>query len=249
MKKFLKISATIVILAGTVLLLGFADSEHHNLICQSVVINVLNPGDHALVTQEEILDFINEDSRPLTGRRIESLNLNRIERNLVNHPYISQAEVYSTIDGLLSVTVGLRYPVVRVINLNDEHALIDREGVLIPLSDAHRFNLTIANGFIPESFAFGPGQEIPLDSLPETSALRQIHAVGTYIHDDPFLAAMIEQIYVDPKGQIELIPQLGRQVILLGDATGLEKKLGKLPPHPGARRPFGVFKMRGAHGR
>lgn len=48
------------------------------------------------------------------------------------------------------------------------------------------------------------------------------------IRQNNFLQALISQIYVNSKGEFDLIPQLGKQIIHLGSIENIEKKLNKL---------------------
>ncbi|RLD54531.1 MAG: cell division protein FtsQ, partial [Bacteroidetes bacterium] len=49
-----------------------------------------------------------------------------------------------------------------------------------------------------------------------------------YINDDEFLKAQIEQIYVTESKEFELIPKVGRQLILFGGIENMEKKFNNL---------------------
>jgi cell division protein FtsQ len=55
-----------------------------------------------------------------------------------------------------------------------------------------------------------------------------VYEAGLVISRDEFLKAMIEQVYVNANQKMELVPQLGRQIILLGDGSNLEGKFLKL---------------------
>jgi cell division protein FtsQ len=52
--------------------------------------------------------------------------------------------------------------------------------------------------------------------------------MSLYIQNDPFLMAMIDQVDITASNKFELIPKLGDQVILFGDATNIDKKFNKL---------------------
>ena len=66
------------------------------------------------------------------------------------------------------------------------------------------------------------------DSAGGACSLASLFRVAIYISNDPFFKAQIEQIYVDPDGEIELIPAVGSHVILFGRADDLDDKFSKL---------------------
>ena len=52
--------------------------------------------------------------------------------------------------------------------------------------------------------------------------------LARYINKDDFWSAQIEQLYVNENGDIELIPRVGNQKIIFGDATQMKEKFNKL---------------------
>jgi cell division protein FtsQ len=57
---------------------------------------------------------------------------------------------------------------------------------------------------------------------------RDLYKTAQYIKSDTLWDAQIEQIVVDQKNDIELIPRVGNQRIVLGNADSLEKKMKNL---------------------
>ena len=79
----------------------------------------------------------------------------------------------------------------------------------------------MATGHITEVF----GSRV--DSL-HTQLARDLYKTAQYIKKDTLWDSQIEQIVVDQKNDIELIPRVGNQRIILGDADSLEKKMKNL---------------------
>jgi cell division protein FtsQ len=65
-------------------------------------------------------------------------------------------------------------------------------------------------------------------SKADSALLDNIKAMSLYIQNDAFLMAMIDQINITSSNKFELIPKLGDQIILFGDATNIDKKFDKL---------------------
>jgi cell division protein FtsQ len=58
--------------------------------------------------------------------------------------------------------------------------------------------------------------------------LEQVYEVAGFIQKDGFWSSQIEQIYVNEKFEIELVPRVGNHTILLGNSEDLENKMGNL---------------------
>ena len=52
--------------------------------------------------------------------------------------------------------------------------------------------------------------------------------MARFINDHPFWKSQIEQVYVNNKGEYELIPRVGGHLIKLGSHSGYQKKLRNL---------------------
>jgi cell division protein FtsQ len=56
----------------------------------------------------------------------------------------------------------------------------------------------------------------------------RILELGSYMSNSPFWSAQIEQIYIDPKGEIILSPRVGDQKIYFGTLSDIHNKFNKL---------------------
>jgi len=60
------------------------------------------------------------------------------------------------------------------------------------------------------------------------SELKDLYTLSTYIYNDVFLKAQIEQIYLNQDNEFELVPKVGRHLVLFGDLAEMETKFDKL---------------------
>jgi cell division protein FtsQ len=58
--------------------------------------------------------------------------------------------------------------------------------------------------------------------------LSAIFLLARLIQADKFLEAQTEQIFINEHHEIELVPKIGNQLILLGNSNRMEEKLRKL---------------------
>ena len=63
---------------------------------------------------------------------------------------------------------------------------------------------------------------------PDSILLFGIVKLATYINTDSFWTAQIAQIHINGESKFEMVPLIGDQLILLGDAEQLDKKFKRL---------------------
>jgi cell division protein FtsQ len=235
MKKFLKIleiSAWVLFAAGLFTLLGFTTAEHNRLRCTRYSINIDYGSADVLVTKEDVYGIIKRTGNLLKGEKYGSVDAERIEKVLRKQPYIAKADVYVTLDGEAIIDVVQRQPVLRIFNKSNESFYLDGTGHLLPLNPNFSARVIVASGYIPETYVHNinyTADTVKLnDSLQFNSVMNNLYRLSLYIQKDKFLKALIDQIYVDPAGEFELIPRIGNQVILFGNAEDMDDKFEKL---------------------
>ncbi|WP_231426285.1 cell division protein FtsQ [Pedobacter sp. Leaf250] len=211
--------AWLISLAGVVVLLSFINVKKQTVKCTDV--KILIPGADNFIEREEIDQILREDQGVLLGRNIENINIHKIEKKLQSNPYIAFAKVYVEMDGVLHIEVKQRQPIVRILNSNGQDFYIDNDGLKMPISSNFTANVLVATGNITEVF----GSRV--DTL-HTKLAHDIYKTALYIKKDTLWDSQIEQLVVDQKNDIELIPRVGNQRIILGNADSLEKKMNNL---------------------
>jgi cell division protein FtsQ len=211
--------AWLVSLAGVVVLLSFINVKKQTVKCTDV--KILIPGADNFIERAEIDAILKEDQGVLLGRNLEKINIHQIEKKLQSNPYIAFAKVYVDMDGVLHIEVKQRQPIVRILNETGQDFYIDNDGLKMPISSNFTANVLVATGHISEVF----GSRV--DTL-HTKLARDLYQTAQYIKKDTLWDAQIEQIVVDQQNDMELIPRVGNQRIILGNADSLEKKMNNL---------------------
>lgn len=211
--------AWLISLAGLVVLLGFINVKKETVKCTDV--KIIIPGADNFIEREEIDAILREDQGILLGRNLQRINIHQIEKRLRSNPYIAFAKVYVDMDGVLNIEVKQRQPVLRILNESGQDFYIDNDGLKMPISSNFTANVLVATGRITEVF----GSRV--DTL-HTKLARDLYKTALFIKKDTLWNAQIEQIVVDDKKDMELIPRVGNQRIILGNADSLEKKMTNL---------------------
>jgi len=206
-------------LSGLVVLMSFIEIKKSEVVCRDVKVYI--PGNQYFIDKKEIDNILQVKDHSLIGRRIGDINIQLLESKLKANPFIASAKVYTDMDGIIMVEITQRQPILRIMNQWDQDFYVDEHGYKTPLSDNFTARVLAANGYIDEPFT---GK---VDTL-HTQIAAEVYKTADYIRKDSLWDAQIAQIYVTQDHEIELIPRVGNQRILLGDADSLDTKFHNL---------------------
>jgi cell division protein FtsQ len=199
--------------------MSFVSIKKNTVTCTNI--KILIPGADNFIEREEVDAILKQSQGVLIGKKLEQINLEQIEQKLKANPYIAFATVYADMNGVIHINVKQRQPILRIINSSDQDFYIDRNGLKMPISPNFTASVLVANGRIMESFS---GK---VDTL-ITKLAKDLYKTAFYIEQDTLWDAQIEQLVVNDKNDIELVPRVGNQRIILGSADSLEVKMRNL---------------------
>ena len=209
----------LISLSGLITLMSFIEIKKSSLKCKDV--KVLLPGKFNFIERDEVDRILMQSAGTMVGTDLDEINIHKLENDLKANPFIEFAKVYADMTGIIHVQIRQREPVIRVVNMANLHFYIDANGNKIPLSDNYTAKVLVASGFIEEDFS---GR---VDTL-KTQLLRDLYRTALYIKGDTLWDNQIEQLFVDLKGDIEMVPRVGNQKIILGSADSLQTKFRNL---------------------
>ena len=203
---------------GFMVLCASALTEQKNIKVRQVKVSIDSGKDIFFVNSDDVFEIINHNyPSGLVGMRLDTLNLKDLEKDVSRNPFIQTAELYTTIRGDVTVKVEQREPIARVINNNRVSFYIDRNGVKMPASTKFTPRVPVFCGDIKINSE--PGRNTA-DSI----LFNSMYSLALYIDGNSFWKAQVQQVNVTEKGEFEIIPMLGNQTILLGNANELDEK-------------------------
>lgn len=214
-----KAFAWAICLSGVIVLMSFIDIKKKDVKCTHV--KILIPGADNFIEREEIDAILKQSQGNLIGKILADINTHEMESAIKANPYIAFAKVYADMDGVINIQIKQRQPVLRIINAGGQDYYIDRDGLKMPMSPNFTANVLVATGDILEGFG---GR---IDTL-ITPLVADLYKTALFLKQDTLWDAQIEQIFVNSKRDIELIPRVGNQRIILGNADSLAVKMGNL---------------------
>lgn len=206
--------------------------QRHEMTCTGLRVEIAD--DYDMVTQAEVEHFLRNDYGPYIGQRLDSVNLDRIERILDGKGAILKAEAYTTKDSLLHILVTQRRPVVRF-QRSDGGFYSDAEGFLFPLQENFSPMVPIIDGDIPLT------QALDYKGLPQDE--RQAEWLGKILGMISYMASHdpwtedIVQITVQKDGDIVMIPRKGKERFIFGPPTDVESKFRRMADYYGTILP------------
>lgn len=231
MKRIINLSFNFALLAGIFVLLGFMRNEHGTAICSNIRVSVDYHKSDTLISSDEIYNMIQSKFDTLQGQNIQLSQLSEIKQSISAIPYILKADVDFPLNGTLRIRASQRIPIVKIM-AGSQSWYIDQLGVVMPRHKSFSARVPVASGHLGQTAALKTGNN--LQTLADTNAvftgsrINQVLMMAKFIHNDKLLSSLIEQIYLNPEGSIELFTYVGGQRILFGKAEDFEEKFSKL---------------------
>lgn len=231
MKKVLKIGGWSLFGIGVMVMLFFVNAGYNNVATKKPEIQIVKPGGHNFVTEEKVLEVMNDLGYSFDGQSLGEIDLDRIENEVKAIPGVKDVQAYEYSNGVVKLDIEQQLPIARVILKGGKMGCyIDVEGNVIPLSQDYIAKVPVFTGYIYEPYNQIPNiSEINVsDSISALHVLDEIYQLALEINNDEFLAAQILQVYVNEEEEFELIPRVGNHRILFGGINDCQDKFFRL---------------------
>ncbi len=220
-KKILLTILWSVITAATVTLLVAAIRKNDAALCKDVVVNIYGvEAVEKFVDEKDVLQTIQAvcGQNPV-GKKTGTFNLRSIETILQKNAWVKTAQLFFDNANVLQVKIYEREPLARVFTTSGSSFYIDTALKMLPLSNKFSARLPVFTGF--------PSETVVL-SKKDSGLLAGIKSISLAIQKDTFCMAMIEQVDITAQRQFEMMPKIGTQVIVFGNAEDAAEKFEKL---------------------
>ena len=178
--------------------------------CKKLDVYIKDSADLNFISEKKITRILHRNGINPIGQSLKDINTTAIEKVLSEHPAIKEVECYKTPSGNLRIDIWQKKPIFRVMSNNGNY-YIDDEKNTIPISDDFAAYVPIVTGDVNKEFA-----------------MNELFDFIVFLRDNKFWNSQIEQININKDNEVELIPRVGDQIILLGTLDDYEKKLNKL---------------------
>jgi cell division protein FtsQ len=228
MKKILSIIVWILSTAGILILYGFARESFQSSDIKDLQIRIDRAQPNGFLSYNSLRTAINKASDSVIGKQVKQVDVARLSAMIDQNPWVSGNEVCIGLDGVLRIKVDERKAIIRVYSYGNKSLYLDEAGYLFPENINYTPRVRIASGYISLPASKNRAKGHVLDSLYSQSILNELLKIEMALRDNEFLDALIDQIYVNSIGEYELVPKLGKAVVILGNTEMLNHKLAKL---------------------
>ena len=190
------------------LLYGFSSVKNSTKTVAETSIE-FKEGSNDFLTQKMVNKLLIQNGEEVKNQAKSVIDLQGLEHSVRSNPYIENAKVYLTIDGVLKTVVKQRTPIARI-NTEKTSYYIDKQGVEVPLSSNYSARVLLVTGAV------------------EKKDLKQITAFVNVILSDDFLKKEIIGIHKKQQDAFVLSVRSGNYKIELGNLKRLSAKLTKL---------------------
>lgn len=211
MKKFLSLLAMLLVI-GYLLVASTAFSAlPTGKACRDVKLIVKDGVNAEFISQAEVVTMLKTNKAYPVGKLMEEIRTDELEELLSKHPLVENVECYKTPGDYLCVEVSQRIPLLRIMSSNGEHYYIDNKGKLMTPGKNCLAHCAIVTGHVDKAYA-----------------IECLYPFGLYLQENKFWGAQIEQIHVDSKKEVELVPRVDGHIICMGKLNDFEQKLQRL---------------------
>lgn len=218
MKKLFRNITWSLLAVAAISLLVAAMYNKDNLVTTDISINVRPSENESFIKQNDVRSIL-EKNGAHKGAVLSEVNLNNIEGQLQKNPWISHAEAYYDNRRNLHIDILTRAPIARVFTLSGNSFYIDSACIKMPLFNVYPSRMLMFTSF--------PSDKNKL-SAPDSLLMEEVKNIATFISQDSFWMAQTAQVDITPEGKFVLIPVIGNQQIILGNAENLSQKFQAL---------------------
>lgn len=215
------IAATLWIGAGItlVIFLVAAIRKRDDKLCSGLKIEIIDVKNNLFADKNDISGMINYMAPRIKERPINDFDLQQMEKTLEENVWIKDAELFFDNNEVLQVKVKEREPIARVFTESGKSYYIDKEFVRLPLSTKFSASVPVFTN-------------CPLDkskwNAADSIVLSQMVSLSSFLMNNSFWMAQIEQVACTAQKQFIMYPQIGDHSIILGDGNNLDAKFRKL---------------------
>lgn len=187
--------------------------------CHGIRVVVLDSLDNSLISASEVKERL--ESWNFSGR-CDCIDLYELEMAVRSFGEVADAQVFRRDRNHIEIDLSQRKPTVRFIKDGTSH-YADRNGYLFPVY--HFTDVPVVTGFLP--FDADPSYKGPLAGE-ERDWVNGILSLTEFLSSHKYWESVTQQIDIAGNGDILLYLKSGSEVIIFGDATGIEEKFRKL---------------------
>lgn len=189
-------------------LMAFANHTNTNKVI-NVNIEITGNDQQYFLQQKEFESLLFNIYDSINKIEVREINIGMLEDTLETLTYVENAEVYSTLDGILNIRINQNKAIARIHDGSKKYYL-NKSGETMPLSSYYSAMVPLVTGNI------------------NTETLDYTHQFLMKTINDPFYQDKISGLDFSKSNEIVLFNKLGNHKVYWGDFTNTDEKLNRL---------------------
>jgi len=229
MKKIRNSILWIAVIVYLLVVLAFVAKKRKNTVCNKVQITILDSAKNFLLEKKNIEEYIHKNYKKLEGTIVDSIDIAKLEKIVLNYPLVKTTKMYKNISGEVFIELTQRKPIIRIITAEGKSFYIDEDGIILPFSETYTAHVLVANGNIVNRFELD--KKISVESvlnLRSNKVIKDLFTLGKYIYENEFFKSQTNQIYVTKQNKFELVPRVGQHIVIFGTIEDYKNKFKEL---------------------
>jgi len=210
MKKGLSIIVAILLTGLLIFSFFLTKDRKEDATCHNLIVVIKDSMDRNFLDEKDIVSLLKKSELYPVNQPFAQINTETIKQKLLTNELVASTNIYKTPSGSVKIEIMQKMPILRVFN-GQENYYVDEFGSIMPASFRYATYLPIANGSIEKSVA-----------------TTDLYEFALFLHKHDFWNNQIEQIYIHPNKEVELIARVGDHRIILGDFEDFKEKMNKL---------------------
>lgn len=180
------------------------------MVCTGVEYQIADSDEVRLIDKAMIETLLARQKICPKGKIMDEIDTRRIVQVLSESPYIDTTHCHHTATGRLYIRVTPQHPLLHVFTESGEEFYVSRNGTVMPAGGLTA-DLPVVTGHVTRQYA-----------------VTRLLMLGKLLQEDEYWQKQTQQIHIDEKGNIEIIPRYSGQIIKLGEPRHIAEKLERV---------------------
>ncbi|MDR2118794.1 MAG: cell division protein FtsQ [Tannerellaceae bacterium] len=208
--RILSVLTAAILLGYLVLTALFFQKSRRGGLCTELIVEVRDSRKARFISEAGMVATLKQTGLYPVGRMMDGINTEQMEKELIRNDMIDRVNIYKTPSGIVRIDAWQKTPLMRVMSADGDF-YIDSRGSLMSVSRHYAVHVPVAGGYVGKEFA-----------------KTELYEFALFLQENEFWNNQIEQIYVHPDRDVELVPRVGEHRILLGPMDNFREKLENL---------------------
>lgn len=222
-RRILLILSCLALIAGLCVLLAVNKTHRQLITCKGLQVEYADA--HRFVTEGDVKAWLEQEYGSYVGQRLDSVDLDRVERILDEQSAILKSEAYTTEDGLLNVRIRQREPILRF-QKGDTGFYVDDRGYIFPLQEHFTAPVPVVEGAVPVQYT--PGYKGKAQTEQEQRWIRDVIALMGWIRKSKIWREAFTRVTVAGNGDLVLVPRQGGERFIFGTPDHVAERFDKI---------------------